>query len=175
MIVYANDTTLRDFCLTILANNYISLSEGKWNEMKKLNSEGNNEYQTKSWALKLAVFIFTVCQQFKKNNNSKNSKATAKCCKQNQENTRLFRRIIRVLFPPLMFSFASQYLVSKNFHFKSKNTIFRQISLQDFPRKALPWPWSGDRKILPAPGTNQIAGLSGYRPLTIKEINNMNL
>ena len=40
MIVYANDTTLRGFCLTILANNYISLSEGKWNEMKKLNSEG---------------------------------------------------------------------------------------------------------------------------------------
>ena len=29
----------------------------------------------------------------------------------------------------------------------------------------------GDRKILPAPGTNQIAGFSGYRPLTIKEIN----
>ena len=28
-----------------------------------------------------------------------------------------------------------------------------------------------DRKILPAPGTNQIAGFSGYRPLTIKEIN----
>ena len=46
--VYANDTTLRGFCLTILANNYISLSEEKWNEMKKLNSEGNNEYQTKT-------------------------------------------------------------------------------------------------------------------------------
>ena len=26
-------------------------------------------------------------------------------------------------------------------------------------------------KILPAPGTNQIAGFSGYHPLTIKEIN----
>jgi len=26
-------------------------------------------------------------------------------------------------------------------------------------------------KKLPAPGTNQIAGFSGYRPLTIKEIN----
>ena len=25
--------------------------------------------------------------------------------------------------------------------------------------------------MLPAPGTNQIAGFSGYRPLTIKEIN----
>ena len=78
MIVYANDITLRGFCLTILANNYISLSEGKWNEMKKLNSEGNNEYQTKTWALKLAVFSFTACQQFKEHNNSKNSKATAK-------------------------------------------------------------------------------------------------
>ena len=32
----------------VLANNYISLSEEKWNEMKKLNSEGNNEYQTKT-------------------------------------------------------------------------------------------------------------------------------
>ena len=48
MTVYANDTTLRSFCLTILANNYITLSEGKWNEMKKLNSERNNEYQTKT-------------------------------------------------------------------------------------------------------------------------------
>ena len=44
---------------------------------------------------------------------------------------------------------------------------------QFYPRcfPPLPWPWSGDRKILPAPGTNQIAGFSGYRPLTIKEIN----
>ena len=46
--VYAKDTTLQGFCLTILANNYISLSEEKWNKMKKLNSEGNNEYQTKT-------------------------------------------------------------------------------------------------------------------------------
>ena len=38
-------------------------------------------------------------------------------------------------------------------------------------RSWLPWPWSGDRKILPTPGTNQIAGFSGYHPLTIKEIN----
>ena len=29
----------------------------------------------------------------------------------------------------------------------------------------LPWPWSEDRKILPAPGTNQIKGFSGYHPL----------
>ena len=35
----------------------------------------------------------------------------------------------------------------------------------------LPCLWSGDRKILPAHGTNQILGSSGYRPLTIKEIN----
>ena len=34
---------------------------------------------------------------------------------------------------------------------------------------------SGDRKILLAPGTNQIAGFSGYRPLTIKEINKQTL
>ena len=47
--------------------------------MKKLNSEGKNEYETKTWALKLAVHVlsFTACQQFKKNNNSKNSKAAA--------------------------------------------------------------------------------------------------
>ena len=48
LIVDAKDTTLRGFRLTILANNYISLSEGKWNEMKILNSEGNNEYETKT-------------------------------------------------------------------------------------------------------------------------------
>jgi len=29
-------------------------------------------------------------------------------------------------------------------------------------------------KILPDPRTNQIAGFSGYRPLTIKEINKYN-
>jgi len=28
-----------------------------------------------------------------------------------------------------------------------------------------------ERKILPAPGINHITGFSGYRPLTIKEIN----
>ena len=39
-----NNTTLRGFHLTILGNNYISLSEGKWNKMKKLNSEGNKEF-----------------------------------------------------------------------------------------------------------------------------------
>ena len=32
IIVYASDTTLRGFCLTIFANNYIFLREGKWNE-----------------------------------------------------------------------------------------------------------------------------------------------
>ena len=33
---------------------------------------------------------------------------------------------------------------------------------------------SARRKIPPAPGTNQTAGFSGYRPLTIKEINKIN-
>ena len=31
-----------------------------------------------------------------------------------------------------MFSFTSQYLVSKNFHFKSKNTHFRRAGVKSF-------------------------------------------
>ena len=69
---------MRGSRLTILANNYISLSEGKWNEMTTLNSEGNSEYETKTRALKLAVFMYYgVLRQCKKNNNSKNGKAAA--------------------------------------------------------------------------------------------------
>ena len=52
----------------------------------------------------------------------------------------------------------------------TKTSRIWQFHPRCFP--PLPWRWSGDRKILPAPGTNQIAGFSGYRPLTIKEINN---
>ena len=75
-----------------------------------------------------------------------------------------------------MFSFTSQYLVSKNFHFKSNNTLFRRAGVKRFHfkisrEKRYRDRGQGDRKILPAPGTNQIAGFSGYRPLTIKEIN----
>ena len=43
------------------------------------------------------------------------------------------------------------------------------ISLQDFP--AVTVTVVGDRKISPAPGANQIAGFSGYRPLTNREKN----
>ena len=31
-----------------------------------------------------------------------------------------------------MFSFTSQYLASKNFHFKSKNTLFRRAGVKRF-------------------------------------------
>ena len=126
---------------------------------------------------KLAVYVSVLRRVNRKTTTRKTEKRQrwAKCCKQNQVNTRLFRRIIRVYSTADVFLHFTIFSKEKFSFQEQKYTLSlrrcKKISLQDFPRKALPWPWSGDRQILPAPGTNQIAGFSGYRPLTIKEMN----
>ena len=78
-----------------------------------------------------------------------------------------------------MFSFTSRYLVSEHFHFKSKNTLFRRAGVKRFHFKISREKRYHDRgqeigKYCPLTGTNQIAGFSGYRPLTVKQINKCN-
>ena len=181
-VVYANGAVLRDVCLTILAENQIFFNQAKWDEIRKENSKGNNEYEPKHWAQKTALQLTLITLNGVSTLQQKQSRRTG-----NQHN---FGNKITLIIASLennqpFYSiadfFSSLYDVwwAKSFISGGKIQRFitydwsKMISLLDF------YADSGyfvrDRKILPVPGANRIAGFSGCRPISNREKINGNL